>query len=163
MTSANTTAAAGDGVAPPPQPEVATRGRATISVTVVLLVLLGAFVAASLMSSWVEDRASGGRESKGAEPVEQALGHGTPGGFNSRMDTFRAWAKLALMKLRRPHSDEPRPVCSAEIQLIKETMEQAAASRRPRQERRRTPWGRQVTRLREPAPQPMQSSELKPL
>ncbi|KAL5217522.1 hypothetical protein ABZP36_018206 [Zizania latifolia] len=134
----DTTAAVGDGAAPP-QPEAATRGRATMSVTAVLLVLLGAaFVAAFLMSSWVEDGAGGGGESKGAEPVEQALGHDTPG-FNSRMDTFRAWAKLALMKIRRPHSDEPRygsggcagsaaEAAKKSFEMGKETMEQAAAT-----------------------------------
>jgi hypothetical protein len=110
-------------------PEAAGKGSATISVTVVLLVLLVASVAAFLMSPQpgggkppVEGVSGGGDSDgtrggggglegvKGAEPVEQAVGPGAAAipGFNSRLDAFRAWAKLTWMKLRRPHSGEPR-------------------------------------------------------
>uniref|UniRef100_A0A0D9VUM1 Uncharacterized protein n=1 Tax=Leersia perrieri TaxID=77586 RepID=A0A0D9VUM1_9ORYZ len=122
-----------------PLDQAAGKGSATISVTVVLLVLLVASVAAFLMSP----QPGGGVEEvgKGAEPVEQAVGHpaATPG-FNSRVDAFRAWAKLALMKLRRPHSDEPSRYDDAgssgsaadaakrSLEMTKETVEQAAAS-----------------------------------
>ena len=95
----------------------AAKGSATISVTIVLLVLLVASVAAFLMSAPPDGKprteAPGGGEGggrAGAEPVEHAVGHGSTPGFNSRLDAFRAWAKLTWMKLQRPHSDEPRYV-----------------------------------------------------
>lgn len=100
----------------------AAAGRATISVTVVLLALLVASVAAFLTSSLPragegvqEGGAGSGRAGevvggKRAEPVEHAVGDGIGiPGFNSRLDAFRAWAALTWMKLRRPpRSDEPR-------------------------------------------------------
>lgn len=98
-------------------PPTAARGSATISITIVLLALLVASVAAFLVSSPPEGKprmemegAGFGSGRSGAEPVEQAVGHGVPG-FNSRLDAFRAWAKLAWMKLQRRRSDEPRYVC----------------------------------------------------
>ena len=33
-------------------------------------------------------------------------------GFNSRLDAFRAWARLTWMKLRRARSDEPWYLCA---------------------------------------------------
>ncbi|CAN6294895.1 unnamed protein product [Urochloa humidicola] len=105
----------------------AVKGGATISVAVVLLAVLVASVAALLVSSVPRagddvgegavakamqggpEAAAPAAEGKRAEPVEHAVGAGagTPG-FNSRLDAFRAWARLAWMKLRRPRSDEPR-------------------------------------------------------
>jgi len=104
----------------------AAAGRATISVTVVLLALLVASVAAFLTSSLpragdgvgkgVQEGGAGSGGAgevvggKRAEPVEHAVGDGIGiPGFNSRLDAFRAWAALTWMKLRRPpRSDEPR-------------------------------------------------------
>ncbi|CAN6306446.1 unnamed protein product [Urochloa humidicola] len=138
----------------------AVKGGATISVAVVLLAVLVASVAALLVSSVpragddvgegavgkamqgaMEDAASAA-EGKRAEPVEHAVGAGagaggTPG-FNSRLDAFRAWARLAWMKLRRPRSDEPRygdggagsvaGAAKRSFEMGKETVEQAAAT-----------------------------------
>lgn len=105
----------------------AAAGGATISVTVVLLALLVASVAAFLTSSLpragdgvgkgVQEGGAGSGGAgevvggKRAEPVEHAVGGDGVGipGFNSRLDAFRAWAALTWMKLRRPpRSDEPR-------------------------------------------------------
>jgi hypothetical protein len=102
----------GSGAEAPP----AAKGGATISITVVLLVLLVASVAAFLMSPPPGGKPPAPMEGPGSrsgyEPVEHAVGHGTPG-FNSRLDALRAWAKLTWMKLQRPRSDEPRYVsCS---------------------------------------------------
>jgi hypothetical protein len=96
------------------------KGGATISVAVVLLAVLVASVAALLVTSVPRagDGAGEGAVGKGmqgeaagkpAEPVEHAVGGdaGIPG-FNSRLDAFRAWARLTWTKLRRPRSDEPR-------------------------------------------------------
>ncbi|KAF0911838.1 hypothetical protein E2562_012323 [Oryza meyeriana var. granulata] len=150
----DSTAAVSDGgVASPAPPEAAAawRGSATISVTVVLLVLLVASVAAFLTSPQpgggkprVEEGEGGGRGEgpKGAEPVEQAVAHDAAAipGFNSRLDAFRAWAKLTWMKLRRPHSDEPGRFDAAgssglaadaakkSLEMTKDTVEQAAVT-----------------------------------
>ncbi|XP_004984201.2 uncharacterized protein LOC101757961 [Setaria italica] len=140
----------------------AVKGGATISVAVVLLAVLVASVAALLVSSvpragdgvgegavgkGMQGAAGGGAAGeaagKRAEPVEQALGGdvGIPG-FNSRLDAFRAWARLTWMKLRRPRSDEPRYDADAaagsagsvagaakkSFEMGKETVEQAAAT-----------------------------------
>ncbi|CAL4914654.1 unnamed protein product [Urochloa decumbens] len=109
----------------------AVKGGATVSVSVVLLAVLVASVAALLVSSvpragddGVVGEGAVGKAMQGAgageaaagkpaEPVEHAVGDigagagGTPG-FNSRLDALRTWARLAWMKLRRPRSDEPR-------------------------------------------------------
>ncbi|CAN6312559.1 unnamed protein product [Urochloa humidicola] len=88
-----------------------------------------------------EDRAPAA-EGKRAEPVEHAVGVGGTPGFNSRLDAFRAWARLAWMKLRRPRSDEPRysddggdgsagsvaGAAKRSFEMGKETVEQAAAT-----------------------------------
>jgi hypothetical protein len=99
----------GSGADAPP----AAKGGATISITIVLLVLLVASVAAFLMSPPPGGKPPAPMEGpgsrSGSEPVEHAVGHGTPG-FNSRLDAFRTWAKLTWMKLQRPRSDEPRYV-----------------------------------------------------
>ncbi|KQK21483.1 uncharacterized protein LOC100834677 [Brachypodium distachyon] len=126
-------------------PPTAARGSATISITIVLLALLVASVAAFLVSSPPEGKprmemegAGFGSGRSGAEPVEQAVGHGVPG-FNSRLDAFRAWAKLAWMKLQRRRSDEPRydtggvagsaaEASKKSMEMGKETVEQAAAT-----------------------------------
>uniref|UniRef100_A0ACD5YNH5 Uncharacterized protein n=1 Tax=Avena sativa TaxID=4498 RepID=A0ACD5YNH5_AVESA len=121
----------GSGAEAPP----AAKGSATISITIVLLVLLVASVAAFLMSSPpggktpVEGPGVGGSSRSGAEPVEHAVGHGIPG-FNSRLDAFRAWAKLTWMKLQRPRSDsedEPRydggGIAGSAAEAAKKTME----------------------------------------
>lgn len=91
----------------------AAKGGPTISITIVLLALLVASVAAFLLSSPMPGVGGGSRP--GAEPVEQAVGHGGVPGFNSRLDAFRTWAKLTWMKLQRPRSDDPRYVllCSS--------------------------------------------------
>ncbi|PWZ52182.1 hypothetical protein Zm00014a_042663 [Zea mays] len=127
----------------------AAKGRATISVTVVLLALLVASVAAFLTSSLpragdvdgegVQGAAGrAGEVGKRAEPVEHAVG--IPG-FNSRLDAFRTWAALTWMKLRRPRcsDDEPRydddgaagslgDAAKKSFEMGKETVEQAAAA-----------------------------------
>lgn len=127
----------------------AAKGGATISVTVVLLALLVASVAAFLTSSLpragdvdgeVVQGAAGraGEVGKRAEPVEHAVG--IPG-FNSRLDAFRTWAALTWMKLRRPRcsDDEPRyddddaagslgDAAKKSFEMGKETVEQAAAA-----------------------------------
>ncbi|CAM0873448.1 unnamed protein product [Alopecurus aequalis] len=102
----------GSGTEVPP----AAKGSATISISIVLLVLLVASVGAFLVSSPPDGKSPmegpdvGGGSRSSAEPVEHAVGHGIPG-FNSRLDAFRAWAKLTWMKFQRPHSDEPRYSC----------------------------------------------------
>lgn len=117
----------GRSVAEDGQPAAA-KGGATISVTVVLLALLVASVAAFLTSSvpragdGVGKGVQGGNGRAGevvgtgkrAEPVEHAVGDAGIPGFNSRLDAFRTWATLTWMKmkLRRPRSDEPRYVMS---------------------------------------------------
>ncbi|KAM3406443.1 hypothetical protein ACQJBY_000498 [Aegilops geniculata] len=116
----------------------AAKGGATISITIVLLALLVASVAAFLMSS---PPGVGGGSRSGAEPVEQAVGHGGVPGFNSRLDAFRTWAKLTWMKLQRPRSDDPRyeaggngiagsaaEATKKSLEMGKETAEQAAAA-----------------------------------
>ncbi|CAL4939683.1 unnamed protein product [Urochloa decumbens] len=141
----------------------AVKGGATVSVSVVLLAVLVASVAALLVSSvpragddGVVGEGAVGKAMQGAgggagageaaagkpaEPVEHAvggIGGGTPG-FNSRLDAFRAWARLAWMKLRRPRSDEPRygddgsagsvaGAAKRSFEMGKETVEQAAAT-----------------------------------
>ncbi|KAF6993231.1 hypothetical protein CFC21_010150 [Triticum aestivum] len=128
------------GAAAPP----AAKGGATISITIVLLALLVASVAAFQMSSpspRMEAPGVGDGSRPGAEPVEQAVGHGGVPGFNSRLDAFRAWAKLTWMKLQRPRSDDPRydaggngiagsaaEATKKSLEMGKETAEQAAAS-----------------------------------
>ncbi|KAL6878276.1 hypothetical protein ACP4OV_012446 [Aristida adscensionis] len=132
---------------------VAVKGSASISVAIVLLALLVASVAAFLVSSphaggggggdggvvnkGVEEGAGGEQgKRKGTEPVEHAVGDVGIPGFNSRLDAFRAWAKLTWMKLRRPRSDEPRyddgagvtEAAKKSFEMGKETVEQAAAT-----------------------------------
>ncbi|CAN6289280.1 unnamed protein product [Urochloa humidicola] len=143
-------------------PPAAVKGGATVSVAVVLLAVLVASVAALLVSSVPRAGddvvgegavakamqgagAGAGKEApaaKPAEPVEHAVGGGggTPG-FNSRLDAFRTWARLAWMKmkLRRPRSGEPRygddggeghgaGAAKRSFEMGKETVEQAAAT-----------------------------------
>jgi len=99
----------------------AVKGGATISASVVLLAVLAASVAALLMSSVpragdgvgegvVGNGMQGAGEAAGkrAEPVEHAVRDAGIPGFNSRLDAFRAWARLTWMKLRRARADEPR-------------------------------------------------------
>jgi len=99
----------------------AVNGGATISASVVLLAVLAAAVAALLMSSVpragdgvgegvVGNGMQGAGEAAGkrAEPVEHAVRDAGIPGFNSRLDAFRAWARLTWMKLRRARADEPR-------------------------------------------------------
>uniref|UniRef100_A0A452XQQ3 Uncharacterized protein n=2 Tax=Aegilops tauschii subsp. strangulata TaxID=200361 RepID=A0A452XQQ3_AEGTS len=116
----------------------AAKGGTTISITIVLLALLVASVAAFLLSS---PTGVGGGSRPGAEPVEQAVGHGGVPGFNSRLDAFRTWAKLTWMKLERPHSDDHRydaggnriagsaaEATKKSLEMGKETAEQAAVT-----------------------------------
>ncbi|KAJ1296914.1 hypothetical protein BS78_01G338200 [Paspalum vaginatum] len=133
----------------------AVKGGATISVAVVLLALLVASLAAFLMTSVpragdgagkvVRQGAAGGAgepAGKRAEHVEHAVGDGIGiPGFNTRLDAFRAWARLTWMKLRRPRSDEPRydddaaagsagsvaGAAKESFEMGKERVEQAAA------------------------------------
>ncbi|CAN6325062.1 unnamed protein product [Urochloa humidicola] len=142
-------------------PPAAVKGGATVSVAVVLLAVLVASVAALLVSSVPRagddvvgegavakamQGAGAGKEApaaKPAEPVEHAVGGGGGGtpGFNSRLDAFRTWARLAWMKmkLRRPRSGEPRygddggeghgaGAAKRSFEMGKETVEQAAAT-----------------------------------
>ncbi|VAH01127.1 unnamed protein product [Triticum turgidum subsp. durum] len=120
------------------------KGGTTISITIVLLALLVASVAAFLMSSPSSRMEAPGVRAgsrSGAEPVEQAVGHGGTPGFNSRLDAFRTWAKLTWMKLQRPRSDDPRydaggngiagsaaEATKKSLEMGKETAEQAAAT-----------------------------------
>ncbi|CAD6211366.1 unnamed protein product [Miscanthus lutarioriparius] len=140
----------GGSVAEDGQPAAAKWG----AVTVVLLALLVASVAAFLTSSLPLAGEGVGKGVQGAvgragevagkraEPVEHAVGDavGIPG-FNSRLDAFRTWAALAWMKLRRPRADEPRYDAAAawsagsvadaakrSFEMGKETVEQSAAT-----------------------------------
>ncbi|RLN39815.1 uncharacterized protein C2845_PM01G16680 [Panicum miliaceum] len=137
----------------------AVKGGATISVSVVLLAVLAASVAALLMSSvpragdgvgeevvgnGMQGAGGGAGEAAGkrAEPIEHAVADPGIPGFNSRLDAFRAWARLTWMKLRRARSDEPRYGDAADagsagsvadaakksFEMGKETVEQAAAT-----------------------------------
>ncbi|XP_062209281.1 uncharacterized protein LOC133911079 [Phragmites australis] len=123
---------------------VAVKRGVTISVTVVLLALLVASLAAFLMSSphasdggqRAEGASGGEREGKRAEPVEHAIGDVGIPGFNSRLDAFRTLARLTLMKLWRPRSDEPQygsagsvtDAAKKSFEMGKDTVDQAAAA-----------------------------------